>query len=152
MGVGPTYSFKALTGVINNPIFGYTIVLAGGNIGFGQLTVTMGTERSSHDVAADGTVMVSYVAGDNGELTFECQETSILHQQLLELYNLCLTAANAGDVSSWAANNCSIRSLMQDGAMHVATGVSFHKFPDKPYAAQGQKVTWRLMAANLINM
>lgn len=151
MGVGATYSFKSLTGVISNPVFGVTIVLAGGNIGFGQLTINMGTERTVHDVSADGTVMISYVAGDNGGMMVECQESSVLHTQLLALYNQCLTTANNGDPSGWGATFGSFRNVL-DGSSHTATGVSFQKFPDKPYAAQGQRVTWHLMAANLVNV
>ena len=66
MGVGVTYSFKDLVGVLVNPVFGVSIPLTGGNIGLGQVTITMTTERTTHDVAADSTVMPSYVAGDNG--------------------------------------------------------------------------------------
>jgi Bacteriophage KPP10, Structural protein ORF10 len=151
VGQGNTYSFKSLTGVMVNPVFGMTIPLTGGNIGAGSFNVAMTTERTVHDVAADGTVMVSYVAGDNGTLDVECQESSLLHQELLAMYNLCLLAANNDDVSGWAATTISFR-MLTDGSQHLFSGVSFSKFPDKPYQAHGQRVTWRLMAANAIHM
>ena len=150
MGVGVTYSFKDLVGVLVNPVFGVSIPLTGGNMGFGQLTITMTTERTTQDVAADGTVMPSYVAGDNGAADLEVQQTSTLHHELLDLYNLCVLAANADDVSGWAATIISFRTIL-DGANHVLTGVSFAKIPDKPYQASGQKVRWALMAANVVN-
>lgn len=151
MAQGATYSFKSLVGVLTNGNFGVSIILSGGNIGAGAFHVSMTQERTEHEVAADGTVMVSYVAGDNGKLTIECQESSILHQELLALYNAALTAANADDVSGWAATVISFR-MLTDGSQHIFSGVSFSKFPDKPYAARGQNVTWELMAANVINM
>lgn len=151
MAQGATYSFKALVGVLVNAIFGVTIPLTGGSIGAGAFRVRMATERTVHDVAADGTVMVSYVAGDNGSVEVECQESSVLHQQLLALYNLALLAANNDDVSGWAATVISFR-MLTDGSQHLFSGVSFQKFPDKPYEAHGQKVTWNLMAANVVNL
>jgi len=150
MAQGATYSFKSLTGVLVNPVFGITIPLTGGNIGAGQFIVRMLTERTSHLVAADGTVMTSYEAGDNADLDVEVQESSLLHQELLVLYNLCLLAANNDDVSGWAATTIQF-VMLTDGSQHNLQGVSFKKFPDKPYAAKGQNITWGLMAANAIN-
>jgi len=150
MGLGNTYSFKSLVGVLTNSAFGVSIPLTGGNVGFGQMTVTMTTERTAHDVASDGTVMVSYLAGDNGDCAIEVQESSVLHSALLSLYNQAITAANNDDVSGWAATTISFR-MLTDGTSHVLSGVSFGKIPDKPYQASGQKVTWRLMAANVVN-
>jgi Protein of unknown function (DUF3277) len=151
VGQGATYSFKALTGVLTNTVFGTVIPLVGGNIGAGKLTIRMTTERTAHDVASDGTVMVSYAAGDNGACDLEVQQSSTLHTELLALYNQCVTAANNDDVSSWAANAITFRSLL-DGSYHQLTGVSFAKIPDKPYEAHGQRITWALMAANIVNM
>lgn len=151
MGQGRTYSFKSLTGVLTNPVFGITIPLTGGNIGIGSITIRMTTARTSHDVAADGTVMPSYIAGDNGEVDIQVQETSAIHGALLALYNLCVLAADNEDVLGWAANAISF-TLLIDGSIHTLTGVSFDKIPDKPYEASGQKMTWKLMAANVINM
>jgi structural protein KPP10_ORF10 len=149
-GVGSTYSFKSLVGVLQNAVFGVTIPLTGGNIGVGDFTITMATERTSHDVAADGTVMPSYIAGDNGTLSINVQETSILHKALLGLYNLAVLAANQDDVLGWAATTVSFTFLI-DGSIHLLSGVSFAKVPDKPYQSHGQRITWNLMAANIIN-
>lgn len=151
MGQGATYSFKSLTGVLVNPIFVTTIPLTGGNIGAGAFTVTMSQERTAHDVAADGTVMVSYMAGDNGAVDVEVQESSILHTALLALYNAAVLAANNDDVSGWAATTISFR-MLTDQTVHILSGVSFAKIPDKPYQAAGQKITWKLMAANVVNL
>ena len=151
MGIGTTYSFKDLVGVLVNPVFGVTIPLTGGNIGFGSITITMATERTAHDTASDGTVMASYVAGDSGAVDMEIQQTSSLHHELLALYNLCVTAANNEDVAGWLSTTISFRTIL-DGSTHILSGVSFGKIPDKPYQAAGQKVRWALMAANVINL
>ena len=150
MGVGNTYSFKALTGVLVNPVFGVTVPLTGGNIGAGQFGIAMASERTMHDVAADGTVMPSYVSANNGTLTVEAQESSVLHTAFLSLYNQAVLAAEADDVSGWAATVINFR-MLTDGSQHTLSGVSFQKFPDKPYAAHGQRVTWTLMAADIQN-
>lgn len=148
--IGKTYSFKSLTGVLTNSVFGVTITLTGGNIGLGSITVRMNTTRTTHDVAADGTVMPSYIAGNNGEVDITVQETSAIHGELLSLYNQCVLAADNDDVSGWAATAVSF-TLLIDGSIHTLTGCSFEKIPDKPYEAQGQKMTWKLMAANIFN-
>lgn len=150
MGQGKTYSFKSLTGVLTNDVFGVSIPLTGGNIGAGSFTIRMTTARTAQDVAADGTVMPSYIAGDNGEVDIQVQETSILHSELLALYNQAVLAANNDDVSGWAATSISF-TLLIDSSTHTLTGVSFDKIPDKPYEAAGQKITWKLMACNIIN-
>jgi hypothetical protein len=111
----------------------------------------MATTRTAHDVAADGTVMVSYVAGDNGDVDIDVQESSALHSSLLALWNLCILAANNDDVSGWAATIISFR-MLTDGTQHILTGCSFDKVPDKPYESAGKRVTWKLMAANVINV
>ena len=150
MGVGTTYAFKDLVGVLTNTVFDTALPLTGGNIGLGSITISMTTERTAHDVAADGTVMPSYAAGDNGTVAIEVQQTSAMHHALLALYNQAVLAANTDDVSGWAATTISFRTLL-DGSTHIANGVSFGKIPDKPYQTHGQKITWSLMAANIQN-
>lgn len=148
--VQTTYSFKDLTGVLNNPLLSTPYQIVGGNIGLGTLTIRMLTQRTEHEVGADGVVMPSYVSGQNGEISIEVQQTSSLHHELLSLYNLLTTAANGGGISNWAATTIQLRTIL-DGSGHSLSGVSFQKIPDKPYAAKGQNVTWILMAASVIN-
>jgi hypothetical protein len=140
-----------LVGVLKNSIVGVVIPLTGGNIGLGGITIRMTTSRTVHDVAADGTVMPSYVAGANGEVDIEVQETSILHKALLTLYNALVLQADLDDILGWAATSISF-ALLIDGSVHTLTGVSFDKIPDKPYQAAGQKITWKLMAASITSV
>lgn len=144
-----TYSFKDLTGAFVHPLVG-SYILGGGNIGLGQLTIAMTQDRTVQDVASDGSVMVSYMPGDNGTISVEVQQTSDLHNFLLNWFNACKTAADLGDVFNWAAAAISIRNII-DGSTHTAIGVSPGKMPDKTYTAQGGKITWTLPAAKIIN-
>jgi hypothetical protein len=145
-----TYSFEDTSGSFTNPLLPAPIVFAG-QIGQGQFTISMHTERTSLDTAADGTVMPSYIAGDSGSVTVEVQQTSILHQLFLALYNALKTAADNGDVTNWAAGAMSLRNIV-DGSQHLLTGVAFSKIPDKTYAAQGGKITWMLQACSIQNL
>lgn len=140
------YSFKDLSGAFNHPDVG-PFAFAG-KIGTGQLTVLNSTERTAHAVAADGAVMVSYISGDNGQINIETQQTSDLNNFLRRWFNAIKTAADNGDTSGWAAASLTLRSLV-DGTGHVCTGISPAKVPDTPYAAQGQNITWTLMAADI---
>lgn len=148
--IGTPYSFKDLSGALTNPLTD-PITLSGGYVGIGSITIDMATQRTEHDVAADGVVMPTYVSGDNGTVAIEIQQTSSLHHKLLGLYNLLKTLADAGDVYHWASTAITFRTLM-DGSHHIITGVSFQKTPPKPYAVHGGRVTWTFMAANIVNM
>ena len=144
-----TYSFKDTTGAFVSPLVG-SFILAGGSLGAGQFVVSNATERTLHDTAADGAVMVTYQAGNSGELQIECQQTSAIHKFLLTWFNALIAAADSDDVTNWASASVALRNIL-DGSMHTLTGVSPAKTPDKTYAAAGGKVTWRLMAANVVN-
>jgi hypothetical protein len=146
--VQTTYSFKDLVGVLTSPLLGAPLQLVGGNIGNGEISIRMTTNRTEHETGTDGTVMPSYVAGDAGEITIQLQQTSRLHHALVSLFNQAITASNIGDISNWASMQISLRTIY-DGSGHDLYGVSFQKIPDKPYAARGQNVTWTLMAANV---
>lgn len=148
--VQTTYSFKDLAGVLSNPVLGSPVQLAGGNIGIGQISIRMLTQRTEHNVAADGAVMPSYVAGKNAEVVIEVQQTSELHHVLLGLYNLAETLAESSDLAAWANSAITFRTLL-DGALHIFRGVSFQKIGDKAYQQHGQNVTWTLMAAEATN-
>jgi hypothetical protein len=140
------YSFKDLSGALSDPDVG-DFILAG-QIGEGQVTIAMSIEKTVHDVSSDGTVMPSFISGDNGQVSIEVQQTSDLHTFLLGWYNTKKTAADNGDVSTYAATTLTLRSTT-DSSTHVAQGVSPSKLPDKVYTAQGQRLTWVLMCADI---
>jgi hypothetical protein len=145
-----TYSFKDLTGSIAFPL-GIGTLLIGGQLGVGQIVFTNAAEHTSHDRAADGTIMPSFMAGDDGNIQIEVQQTSIAHKVLLSWLNTLKTAAMNDDVSNWATTTAFFRSLT-DGSVHQASGISPMKVPDKTYAANGGKITWNLPCCSLINL
>jgi hypothetical protein len=146
--MGRTYSFKDLTGSFTHPLVG-DFPFAG-QIGMGQATVDMATDRTTHDLAADGTVMPSYIAGDNGSISIEVQQTSDLNSFFLQWLNACKTEADAGNPTNWAAGALTLRNTV-DGSGHDCNGISPQKFPARTYAAGGGKFTWVLMAADIQN-
>lgn len=136
------YSFETVTATFSHPGVGQFV--ASGQ-GIGSITLTMTTDRTTHDVAADGSIMISKVPGKNGTIALAIQQVSKLNQWLLKLYNHLETAP----ATNWANTTLVIRSqIMQD--MITCYGVSFQKLPDRPYQAQGQQVTWQLMSAEII--
>lgn len=145
-----TYSFKDLTGAFISVLAG-TLMLGGGKIGAGKVTVNMLTTKSEMDTALDGAVMTSAIVGDAGTLQIECQQTSAMHKFLLAAANLHFTAVENGDVSNFASSVVNLRNVV-DGTEHLATGVSFVKIPPKAYDARGGMITWDLNGSNIINL
>jgi hypothetical protein len=140
-GATTTYSFLDLSGAIAHPLMGaYTF----SGEGAGEVRVSMLTDKTVHDVAADGTVMVSKVAGNNGSISITCQQTSNLHKWLMAWYNLLMFS----DTTQWAETAATLRNT-SDGTSHIVNGISPQKVPDKSYQSQGQRVTWVLMAADI---
>jgi len=136
-----TYSFLDLSGAIAHPDLGAYIFTGQG---VGSVTVALANDKSAHDIAADGAVMVSKIAGLTGMITINCQQTSALHKWLLTAFNALYIAPT----DSWAQMTIALRNT-SDGTSHVITGASFGKIPDKAYAAQGAQVAWTLMAADI---
>jgi hypothetical protein len=142
-----TYSFTAVTAAFNHPLAGSYVMQ--GQQGFGQIVISNATERTVHDVAADGGIMVSYIPGDNGSVEIEMQQTNAFHEFLVGWYNLIKTNADNGDLSNWATATFVVRDMLS-GALHTLTGVSPQKVPDKTYADRGGRIRWVLMAAQVI--
>lgn len=143
-----TYSFKDLVGAFAHPDAG--VFQFYGEAGIDRVTITMATERTTHQVASDGAVQVTYRAGDNGHATIETQQTSPLHAFLVNWANILQTNADIGNLTNYAAATIKLVSVL-NGATHSLTGVSPSKQPDKPYGAEGANVTWTLLAANIVN-
>ena len=111
------------------------------------MTISKATDRTAHDVAADGSVMVSKIAGNNGTLTIECQQMSAIHKWLLAWFNVLWQLPT----SEWASTSITLRNSAT-GTRHIISGVSPQKEPDTPYQSQGQRVTWNLMCAEITNL
>ncbi|WP_027633385.1 phage protein [Clostridium hydrogeniformans] len=136
-----TYSFEDVTCSFQHPGVGAS---SSTGAGLGSIAIAMANDKTSHDVAADGTVMISKIAGKNGTLTITMQQTSELHKYLLRWYNY-VEIANSSEFAKMAitvkSNNL--------GDITTCTGVTPQKLADRPYQSQGQQVTWNLMSAEI---
>lgn len=144
-----TYAFKSVVGAFTDPDVG--VYPFAGQEGIKHLMISNATDRTAHDTAADGTVMVSYISGASATLEIECQQNSSLHEFLLAWANTKFTNSENADSVGFAAAAVKITDLLS-GATHILTGISPSKIPDKPYGPSGASVTWRLMCANAVQV
>jgi hypothetical protein len=112
--------------------------------GMGSITTAMTNDRTAHDVAGDGSVMVSKIRAHNGAVSLTVQQTSSINDWLLKWHNYI----DGADASEWADAKIIIRAPYMK-RMVTCIGVSPQKLADLPYQAQGQNVTWSLMAADI---
>jgi len=142
MGYGhSTYSFTDITAVISHPSYG-KYELQGE--GMGDFTVTKATDRSVQDVASDGAIMTSKIAGNNGSVAINAQQTSGLHNWLSGLFNYLWVAKT----DEWAQISLTIRAPKLKKTIICTTG-AFVKEADEPFQAQGQRLTWTLLFADI---
>ena len=104
----------------------------------------MANDRTVHDIAADGSVMISKIKVKNGSLTIKAQQTSNLHKYLKKLYKYCDPAS----ATAWAKITIVINDRMTGETVNASYG-SFKKLSDEGWQAQGEQVTWELMFAEI---
>ena len=136
-----TYSFTDIVATIKHPSYG-SYSLQGE--GIGDITVSKATDRSTHDVASDGSIMTSKIAGNNGSVAINAQQTSYLHEWLQGLFNFLWQA----DTGEWAHIEMTIECPKMN-KMFYCNGGAFVKEPDEPFQAQGQRVAWTLLFADI---
>lgn len=134
------YSFKDYNINIVSPLGSYSVQ----GEGIGSATVTMSTTKSVHSVGADGSVMTSKIAGDNGTIAIQVQQTSGLNTYMTKLYNLLKTAPS----SVWTATQILITNSVQKEVV-TAIGCSPENLAEKPMQAEGQMITWTWLAQNI---
>lgn len=138
-----TYSFLDMVGSMSHPALAPYIFTGEGT---GSVTVSKATERSTHDVAADGSIMISKIAGNNGTVTIELQQTAPLHKWLLKWFQTLW----ALPTNQWALTSLLLKNTTTGGS-HICQGVTPQKEGDIPYQAQGGRVTWTLLCADITN-
>lgn len=137
-----TYSFNDIKAVFSHPAYpAFTI----NGQGVGEIHIAYANDNTAHELAADGSVMISKIRADNGNFTISMQQTSTMHQWMKGLFNQLMTSPT----NLWAAINITISSPSGGFDNIQLTGVSFSKRSDQPYQQQGQLVTWSFMAANI---
>lgn len=135
-----TYSFADYNFSIVSPIGTYSVQ---GN-GVGSATVTMATTKSVQSVGADGSVMTSKIAGDNGTVAIQVQQTSGLNTFMTKLYN----TLKASPSSIWTSTQILITNSVQKEVC-TCIGCSPENLPEKPMQAEGQLITWTWLAQNI---
>ena len=136
-----TYSFDDVTVSFSHPSVGAASTVGAG---LGSISIAKANDDTAHDVAADGAVMISKIAGKNGTIAITVQQVSDFNKFMLKWYNY----VKQGNASEWASANITINSKNLNDST-VCTGVSPQKIADRGYQAQGQQVTWNLMAAEI---
>lgn len=136
-----TYSFADVSLVLSHPAIGkYTLT----GQGLGSVTVSRAVDNTAHDVAADGSVMVSKIVTKNGSFSLAIQQTSEANNWLTKAYNYLMNAPT----SEWAK----LSGVLSNPALNETTnmsGVSFVKKPDKSYQQTGQQIQWAFLAAEI---
>lgn len=139
-----TYSFKDVTCSMSHPNVGSKSTTGAG---IGTITISQSTTKTSHKVSADGRVLVSKLAGDNGTVSITIQQTSEVHKWLLNnWYNYINSSSSSTD--DWAAMVVTIKNNSL-GDLTTCTGVAPEKIADIPYEAEGAMITWNLMVADI---
>jgi len=143
-----TYAFKNVVGAFTHPLAG--VFPFRGQLGVKTISVQNAVDRGVIDVASDGATMVSYVAGANGGADIEMQQNSEMDEFLTSWANLVMMLADQGDASQFAAAAIRLKDTLS-GQSKTLTGVFPVKIPDKSFGREGGNVTWRLLAANVLN-
>jgi len=137
------YSFLDLSGAIFHPLVD-SFPLTGH--GLGQITIMMDGSKTVHDFGSNGIVLLSKVDGNSGKLIIDCHQTSNMHKWLLHTFRV-LSHPEA-DAKEWGRMAAILRNIA-DKTEHRLRGMSFEGVPEKRYQAEGQMVSWTLMAADI---
>lgn len=141
-----TYSFQDVRATISHPNVGQSTDFVITGEGVGSINVNMSNDRTAHDVAADGSVMISKILTKNGTIVITAQQTSSIHQWLLKWANY--VCSEVTPASEYAKANLTIEAD-STGETIDCSGVTPQKIADRVYQQQGQNVSWTLMAAKI---
>ena len=88
--------------------------------------------------------MTSKIAGNNGTVSINAQQTSPLHNWLQGLFNYLWSAST----DEWAQISLTIRAPKMSKTISCSYG-AFQKEPDEPFESQGQNVSWVLLFGDI---
>ena len=135
------YSFADVSLVLSHPSVGqFTFTGAG----LGSVGIAYATANTVHDVAADGSVMISKVIANNGSMAINIQQTSEAQLWLKKWYNYI----KAAPTSEWARASAVLRIPATNETFNMSN-VSPEKRPDAAYQQTGQQVAWNLLCGNI---
>lgn len=135
------YSFADVSFVISHPKVGkFTIT----GEGVGSVSISRANDMTQHDIAADGSVMISKIVTENGTIAIAIQQTSAAHKWLKKWHDYLKVAP-----SSEFAKSTAILKNPAIGETISMSGVTPQKRADSAFQQAGQQVTWNLMAAKI---
>ena len=141
-----TYSFSDVNLTLSHPSLGQ---ISTNGMGLGTIQVSMRTDRSSIEVASDGTPVVSKIKDRTGTLAVTLlklhqDRTSDLNNNLRKWYNYLESAAT----SEWSLIKAVITSK-QTGDQDIMNGGSIVKLPDKSFEQTAGNITWNFLFADV---
>ena len=141
MAAVSVYSFSDVTMVISHPNVGKLTVTGEG---VGSISVSRANDMTQHDIAADGSVMVSKIVTENGNIAISLQQTSPAHKWLKKWLDYCVSAPS----NEWVQTTATL-THPEFGETINMSGISPQKRADAAFQSAGQQVTWNLMAAKI---
>lgn len=130
-----TYSFLDVTASLTGPTGVIDLGQGSANSEEG-ITQTMGGNKNTMTIGADGEVMHSLHADKSGTITVTLLKTSPVNKKLSLAYN-----AQSQSSATWGNNVIVIRNTAS-GDISTARSCAFQKQPDFNNAKQGGTVAW----------
>jgi hypothetical protein len=137
-----TYSFLDVTASLTGPTGVIDLGQGSANSEEG-ITQTMGGNKNTMTIGADGEVMHSLHADKSGTITVTLLKTSPVNKKLSLAYN-----AQSQSSATWGNNVIVIRNTAS-GDISTARSCAFQKQPDFNNAKEGGTVAWYSTAARL---
>lgn len=141
MGATTVYSFSDVSMVISNPNVGQITITGEG---VGSISISRANDMTQHDIAADGSVMISKIVTQNGTIAISLQQTSPAHRWLKKWLDYCISAPT----NEWANTTATLKHPAFGETIDMS-GISPQKRADAAFQSAGQQVTWNLMAARI---
>ncbi len=130
-----TYSFLDVTASLTGPTGVIDLGQGSANSEEG-ITQTMGGNKNTMTIGADGEVMHSLHADKSGTITVNLLKTSPTNKKLSLAYN-----AQSQSSATWGNNVIVIRNKVS-GDIITARSVAFQKQPDNANAKTGNTMPW----------
>lgn len=130
-----TYSFLDVTASLTGPTGVIDLGQGSANSEEG-ITQTMGGNKNTMTIGADGEVMHSLHADKSGTITVTLLKTSPVNKKLSQAYN-----AQSQSSATWGNNVIVIRNTAS-GDISTARSCAFQKQPDFNNAKEGGTVAW----------
>lgn len=135
------YSFADVSLVLSHPSVGQFVFTGQG---LGSVGIEYSNDNTTHDVAADGSVMISKVVSNNGAMAISIQQTSEAQLWLKKWYNYI----KAAPTSEWAKASAVLRVPASNETFNMAN-VSPQKRPGATFQQTGQQVAWNLLCGSI---